>query len=384
MPPKKKVIKEKKQKKVKQKQKQSQSQKVIINLNEVKTKPKRTRKKATNKNIKFDDISTNEMPAGWVKYGATDHRETDTLKGKINDLENKLLTSKPAENPVNSAERERILKIEEGMKNMFVSGNNSIRDLYSKFDQMGKSNFRNSIKEEEKQQSQPMYNTQKESSKGFDEEKSRQIFKTHYKEELLTSKPKKTNEEKKKEAAIYQKNYREQQKIKKANIIKEQEQRNNLNKDIITQSKIFDLSKKLKDEQKETGKLKKTNLNKDIINQAKIFQLNKNLKDEQKEKRSNLNSFMQSQFEVDILSKQNDKDKTKFNQLLNNIKTVKENEKKEQAFMRENDKNIKRLGRPTNETRERNQEMRNNPNIINSSWIEEQLDNDIDTNEKFF
>ena len=47
-------------------------------------------------------------------------------------------------------------------------------------------------------------------------------------------------------------------------------------------------------------------MNKDIINQSKIFQLNKNLKDEQKEKRSNLNSFMQSQFEVDRLSKQND------------------------------------------------------------------------------
>ena len=90
---------------------------------------------------------------------------------------------------------------------------------------------------------------------------------------------------------------------------------------------------------------------------------------------------MQSQFEVDRLSKQNDKDKTKFNQLLNNIKAVKENEKKEQAFMRENDKNIKRLGRPINETRERNQEMKNTPNIVNSSWIDEQLDNDIDTNE---
>jgi hypothetical protein len=161
MPPKKKVIKEKKQKKVKQKQKQSQSQKVIINLNEVKTKQKKTRKKATNKSIKFDDISTKEMPAGWAKYGATDHRETDTLKGKINDLENKLLTYKPAENPVNSAERERILNIEEGMKNMFVIGNNSIRDLYSKFDNIGdfsnKTKFHNPVKEEQKKQSQPIY-----------------------------------------------------------------------------------------------------------------------------------------------------------------------------------------------------------------------------------
>ena len=44
MPPKKKVIKEKKQKKVKQKQKQSQSQKVIINLISKKlTKPNNTR-----------------------------------------------------------------------------------------------------------------------------------------------------------------------------------------------------------------------------------------------------------------------------------------------------------------------------------------------------
>ena len=102
-----------------------------------------------------------------------------------------------------------------------------------------------------------------------------------------------------------------------------------------------------------------------------------------KKKRSNLNLFMQSQFEVDRLSKSNENDKTKFNKILNNIKTVKENEKKEQALMRENDKNIKRLGRPTNETRTRNQEMRDNPNNVNSSWIDEQLDNDIDTSEQF-
>ena len=124
-------------------------------------------------------------------------------------------------------------------------------------------------------------------------------------------------------------------------------------------------------------------MNKDIINQSKIFQLNKNLKDEQKEKRSNLNLFMQSQFEVDRLSKNNENDKTKFNQFLNNIKIVKENEKKEQALMRENDKNIRRLGRPTNETRLRNQDMRDKFNNVNSSWMDEQLDNDIDTNEKF-
>ena len=348
MATKKKVIKEKKQKKIKQKQKQSQSQKVIINLNEVKTKPKRTRNKSTNKNIKFNEISTAPMPEGWAKYGAQE-REANTLRGNLNEVQNKLLTIKNVENPVNNDERnERIAKIEEGMKNMFVSGNNAIGDLYSKFDQIGdftnKTKFRNPVKEEEKQQSQPIYNIEKDSS---------------------TSKPKKTKEEKKKDAALYQQNYRAQQKIKKANIIKDQEQRNNLNKDIITQSKIFDLSKKLKDEQKETGKLKKTNLNKDIINQSKIFQLNKNLKDEQKEKRSNLNLFMQSQFEVDRLSKNNENDKTKFNQFLNNIKIVKENEKKEQALMRENDKNIRRLGRPTNETRLRNQDMRDKSNNVN-------------------
>ena len=143
MPPKKKVIKEKKQKKVKQKQKQSQSQKVIINLNEIKTKSKRTRKKPTNKNIKFDEISTNDMGAGWAKYGAPDDREVNTLKGKLNEMQNKLLSIKnvenPVNNPVNNDERnERIANIEEGMmKNIFIGGNNTIRDLYSKFDQIG-------------------------------------------------------------------------------------------------------------------------------------------------------------------------------------------------------------------------------------------------------
>ena len=123
MATKKKVIKEKKQKKIKQKQKQSQSQKVIINLNEVKTKPKRTRKKSTNKNIKFDEISTNDMGAGWAKYGAPDDREINTLKGKLNEVQNKLLSIKNVENPVNNDERnERIAKIEEGMKNMVIGG----------------------------------------------------------------------------------------------------------------------------------------------------------------------------------------------------------------------------------------------------------------------
>jgi hypothetical protein len=111
MPPKKKVIKEKKQKKIKQKQSQSQSQKVIINLNEVKSKPKRTRKKSTNKNIKFNEISQNVMPAGWSKYGAQDDREANTLRGNLNEIQNKLLTIKNVENPVNSDERNRILKL---------------------------------------------------------------------------------------------------------------------------------------------------------------------------------------------------------------------------------------------------------------------------------
>lgn len=245
MPAKKKVIKEKKQKKVKQKQ--SQSQKVIINLNEVKTKPKRTRKKATNKNIKFDNISTNEMPAGWAKSGAPDDREVNTLRGKLIDVENKLLSIKNVENPVNN-DKARMLNIENDMKKMSLIGNNVFNDLYSKFDNIGdfsnKTKFTNPVKQEEKKQSQPIY-THKEIPKQFDEAKSRRLFnKTHYKEELPTSKQtktkeelptskqKKTKEEKKIDTAIYQKNYREQQKLKKENIIKDQEeQRKNLNKD---------------------------------------------------------------------------------------------------------------------------------------------------------
>ena len=159
MATKKKVIKEKKQKKIKQKQKQSQSQKVIINLNEVKTKPKRTRKKASNKNIKFDEISENNMGAGWTKYGAPDNREVNTLRGKLTDVENKLLSIKNVENPVNS-DSSRMLKIEEGMKNMAIRGIDTFNDLYSKFDNIGdfsnKTNFRNPVKEQQKQQSQPI------------------------------------------------------------------------------------------------------------------------------------------------------------------------------------------------------------------------------------
>jgi hypothetical protein len=126
MATKKKVIKEKKQKKVKQKQSQSQSQKVIINLNEVKNKPKRTRIKTTNKNIKFNEISKTAMPAGWVKYGAQDEREANTLRGNLNEVQNKLLSIKNVENPVNNDERNnRIAKIEEGMKNMIIVLKNS-------------------------------------------------------------------------------------------------------------------------------------------------------------------------------------------------------------------------------------------------------------------
>jgi len=162
MATKKKVIKEKKQKKVKQKQSQSQSQKVIINLNEVKNKPKRTRRKSTNKNIKFNEISKTAMPAGWVKYGAQDDREANTLRGNLNEVQNKLLSIKNVENPVNNDERnERIAKIEEGMKIMRIGGNNAFRDLYSKFDQIGdftnKTKFKSPVKEEEKKQSQPIY-----------------------------------------------------------------------------------------------------------------------------------------------------------------------------------------------------------------------------------
>ena len=36
-------------------------------------------------NIKFDEISENDMGAGWSKYGAPDEREINTLKGKLND-----------------------------------------------------------------------------------------------------------------------------------------------------------------------------------------------------------------------------------------------------------------------------------------------------------
>lgn len=204
MPPKKKVIKEKKQKKIKQKQKQTQSQKVIINLNEVKSKPKRTRKKATNKNIKFDEISTNDMGPGWAKYGAPDEREINTLRGKLTDVENKLLSIKNVENPVNS-DRSRMLKIEEGMKNMAILGKDAIDDLYSKFDNIGdfsnKTNFRNPVKEQQKKQSQKIYI-----------EKENPIFQDDNKKNV--GRPKKYTTEEERKNAISERNKKTREKMK--------------------------------------------------------------------------------------------------------------------------------------------------------------------------
>ena len=253
MPPKKKVIKEKKQKKIKQKQSQSQSQKVIINLNEVKTKPKR--KKATNKNIKFNEISQNVMPAGWSKYGAPDDREINTLRGNLNEVQNKLLTIKNIENPVNSDERDRILKIEEGMKNMFVSGGNAINDLYSKYDNIGdfsnKTNFRNPVKEQQKKQSQPIY-----------------IEKENIEPKKKTSgRPRQnlTEEEKKKIISERNKIYRENAKAKKDKAnkeIEESELKNAFFKERIDKSRA-----KLKEQQQEADE--KYNYQMAYINEVK-------------------------------------------------------------------------------------------------------------------
>ena len=237
MPPKKKVIKEKKQKKVKQKQSQSQSQKVIINLNEVKTKPKR--KANNNKNILSD------MSAGFIKYSPQDYREINTLNAKLTDVENKLLNIKNVKNPVNN------------------NSNPPIHNLYSRNDNIG------------------------------DWHNSKQF-----------------------------KDYK-----------KQEEQKQN-----------------------------KTNLNKDIINQSKIFNLNKQLKDEKKETRKHVNLFMQSEFENDRLRDNIVKDRDIYNNYLNDIEIEKENEKKEQAFMRENDKNVKKLGRPTKAEQRKRYDMRNSTN----------------------
>ena len=262
MPPKKKVIKEKKEKKIKQKQ--TQSQKVIINVNAVKNKPTRTRK--TSKN------TTNDISTGFIKYAPQDDREINTLKGKLIDVENKLLSIKNVKNPVN---------------NNYIPPN---RDLFSTSDNIG--DWHNS-----------------------------KLFKDHKKQE------------------------------------EEKQKKNNLNKDIINQSKIFQLSKKLKDEKEEKINIKKTNLNKDIINQSKIFDLKKQIKGEKKETRKHVNLFMQSQFENDRLVDNIVKDRNIYNKYLNDIEIEKENEKREQAFMRENDINIKKLGRPTNEEQRRRYDM---------------------------
>ncbi len=72
------------------------------------------------------------------------------------------MTIKNVENPVNNDERNnRIAKIEEGIKNMFVSGNNAFGELYSKINQIGdftnKTKLKNPVKEEQKKPSQPIY-----------------------------------------------------------------------------------------------------------------------------------------------------------------------------------------------------------------------------------
>ena len=51
---------------------------------------------------------------------------------------------------------------------------------------------------------------------------------------------------------------------------------------------------------------------------------------------------MQSQFDVDRLSNNITKDRELYNQFLDDLEQKKENEKREQAIMREYDKNIKK------------------------------------------
>ena len=83
-------VKIKKDKKTKV-MKKTQSQKVIINLNEVKTKDTKKAKKSRNKRgISYKD----DMPEGWVKYAPQDDREINTLRGKLTNIKNKLLTIK--------------------------------------------------------------------------------------------------------------------------------------------------------------------------------------------------------------------------------------------------------------------------------------------------
>jgi hypothetical protein len=274
MATKKKVIKEKKQKKIKQKQKQSQSQKVIINLNEVKTKPKRTRKKSTNKNIKFNEISTAPMPEGWAKYGAQE-REANTLRGNLNEVQNKLLTIKNVENPVNNDERnERIAKIEEGMKIMRIGGNNAFRDLYSKFDQIGdftnKTKFKNPVKEEEKKQSQPIFipNDEKQAPPFI-------INQSNYLENYKNVSPKKktagrprtllTEEEKKRKKSEENRLYREKAKAKKDKAKKEVEETES--KNISLKDRIDKARATLKQQQQEADE--KYDFQKAYLNEMK-------------------------------------------------------------------------------------------------------------------
>ena len=66
---------------------------------------------------------------------------------------------------------------------------------------------------------------------------------------------------------------------------------------------------------------------------------------------------MQSQFENNRLENDIVKDREIYNQFLDDLEQEKENEKREQAFMRENDRNIKKLGRPTNEEQRRRYDM---------------------------
>ena len=83
---------------------------------------------------------------------------------------------------------------------MFVSGNNAIGDLYSKFDNIGdftnKSKFRNPVKEQQKQQSQPIY-IEKENPINFEKPKpksSTSEYRKLYYQNVV--KPKKENKKK--------------------------------------------------------------------------------------------------------------------------------------------------------------------------------------------
>jgi hypothetical protein len=374
MATKKKVIKEKKQKKVKQKQSQSQSQKVIINLNEVKNKPKRTRRKSTNKNNKFNEISTNNMGSGWTKYGTQDDREANTLRGNLNEVQNKLL----------------FIPNDEKQAPSFIINQPNYLENYNKVSTPQKTRGRpklNLTEEELKKKKSEDNKKYRLKQKEKAEEKNKAvkeqflmrkndininglaippkkiIFKSYYEnldkaekeaeeKQLKKTRGRPVGSKNKKTIVINENNVFIPEEKATFNL-KTDEKKNNLNKDIINQSKIFELNKKIKEEQKEKEKIKKSNFNKDIINQSKLFELNRKVKDEKKETRKHVNLFMQSQFDVDRLSNNITKDRELYNQFLDDLEQEKENEKKEQAFMRENDKNIKRLGRPKREEQRR-------------------------------